>query len=274
MEGYGRVDDWFVAGEEFPDPDPQRPSGDQGAGSPPFGSGFAPTGAIAGGLPGTDSTILDRSSLGPMAYPPAMEELVSELERLPGVGPRTAERLAYFLIRGGPEESLRLARSIERAVKDVRPCGTCFHLSDRDPCAICTDPERDRTRILVVEQPKDLESMEKAGWRGLYHVLLGSSTSLDGTRAGRGEEMRLRGLLARVKSGEVQEIVLGTNPDLEGDGAALVVAEYLEQHLGRPIAVSRLARGVPTGASIEYTNPAVLAEALSERRNLSREAAP
>lgn len=209
-----------------------------------------------------------------MAYPAAMERLVKELEKLPGVGPRTAERLADHLVRGGSGAALPLAQAIEAAVGDVHPCSVCFHLADQDPCAICTDPERDRKRILVVEQPKDLEAMERAGWRGLYHVLLGSLTSQDGMKSGRGDEITLQALGRRLEDNELDEVILGTNPDLEGDGAALVVTEFIARTTGDRLSVSRLARGVPTGAAIEYTNPAVLAEAISERRSLPREAGP
>jgi recombination protein RecR len=204
-----------------------------------------------------------------MAYPEAMARLLAELERLPGIGPRTAERLGHHLLKVGADTARQLARAIEDAVASVRPCSTCFHLSDSDPCPICADPGRDRSRILVVEQSRDLEAMERAGWRGVYHVLQGAVRP-----EGRdGAELTLEALKRRLAGGEVAEIVLGTDPDFEGDGTALVVAELVEQarRTGpQPISVSRLARGVPAGSAIEYTNPAVLAEALSERRPVAR----
>ncbi len=207
-----------------------------------------------------------------MAYPAAMEELVREFEKLPGIGPRTAERLAYHVVRGGEAVSRPLAHALEAATTTVNPCSVCYHLSDQDPCKICADPQRDDSRILVVEQPKDLEALEKAGWSGRYHVLLGTLTRQDGMRSDRGEPLTLRGLGQRLKNGQVKEVVLGTNPDLEGDGTALTVTDYVSKVTGGAVKVSRLARGVPTGAAIEYTNPAVLAEALSERRSLEGEA--
>ncbi|MBL8841547.1 MAG: recombination protein RecR [Planctomycetes bacterium] len=201
-----------------------------------------------------------------MAYPEAMTRLLAELERLPGVGPRTAERLAHHLLRQGAEGALPLARAIEAVVASVRPCGTCGHLADRDPCPICADPSRDRRRILVVEQPRDLEALERAGWRGVYHVLHGSLRA-DG---GSGEELALEPLRRRIEAGDVDELVLGTDPDFEGDGTALRITELVRNSRRKELPISRLARGVPTGSAIEYTNPAVLAEALSERRALAR----
>ncbi len=205
-----------------------------------------------------------------MSYPEAMARLLAELERLPGIGPRSAERLAQHLLRAGAESARKLSRAIDETVATVRPCATCFHLADRDPCAICADLARDRRKVLVVEQSRDVEAMERAGWRGLYHVLQGSVRADGGPEA----ELKLAALARRVERGEVDEIVLGTDPDFEGDGTALVVAEAIEKARGaggREVTVSRLARGVPTGSAIEYTNPAVLAEALSERRRLPRD---
>jgi recombination protein RecR len=200
-----------------------------------------------------------------MAYPEAMARLLAELEKLPGVGPRTAERLAHYLIQAGPDGALALARALEAVVASVHPCSTCRHLSDRDPCAICTDPTRDQRRILVVEQPRDLEAMERAGWRGVYHVLHGS------LRADRGDGgPSLDPLLRRIESSDVAELILGTDPDFEGDGTALEIAELVKRSRRPDLPLTRLARGVPTGSAIEYSNPAVLAEALAERRLLAR----
>lgn len=188
-----------------------------------------------------------------------------ELEKLPGVGPRTAERFAYHLLRSGSDSALVLAEALRQAQQQVQPCSTCFNLSDRDPCPLCADPDRDASRLLVVAQPKDVEAMEKAGWKGRYHVLLG------GVAAGAGGGIpgrTLQALRARLQAGEIREVVLGLNPDLEGDGTALVLADVIEQQSGPSVKVTRLARGVPAGSSIEYTNPAILAEAIQERRSM------
>ncbi|MBM4015059.1 MAG: recombination protein RecR [Planctomycetes bacterium] len=200
-----------------------------------------------------------------MAYPEAMARLLRELEKLPGVGPRTAERLAHFLIQSGTERALPLAAALEAVVASVRPCSVCRHLADADPCAICADATRDRSRILVVEQPRDLEALERAGWRGVYHVLNGSVRA-DAT----GSMPDLEPLRRRVEQHDVTELVLGTDPDFEGDGTALAIAELVRRSRRPDLKVSRLARGMPTGSAIEYSNPAVLAEALAERRAVGR----
>jgi len=203
-----------------------------------------------------------------MAYPEAMAQLLLELEKLPGIGPRTAERLAHHLLKVGAPEAGRLAKAIEAAVAAIRPCSDCGHLADRDPCAICSDDSRDRRRVLVVEQSQDVEAMERAGWRGVYHVLQGSIRAEQG---GEARDLALAGLRRRIADEAVEEVILGTDPDFEGDGTALLVAEMLEKAARPGLRVSRLARGVPTGTSIEYANPAVLAEALTERKAFRRE---
>jgi recombination protein RecR len=202
-----------------------------------------------------------------MAYPDALARLLAELEKLPGIGPRTAERLANHLIQDRPEDARDLAHALAAAVESIRPCSVCCHVTESDPCPICSDPAREQQRVLVVEQPRDLEAMERAGWRGVYHVLRGSVRA-DGSAGG---ELTLERLRRRLADPRIEELVLGTDPDLEGDGTALVIAALVEKS-GRPgLKVSRLARGVPSGSAIEYSNPAVLAEALAERRGVARE---
>lgn len=205
-----------------------------------------------------------------MSYPKAMERLVQELEKLPGVGPRTAERLAHHLLRDSGAAAGPLSEALDEARRSVHSCSLCFHLTDEDPCAICRDEERDRGRLLVVEQPRDLVAMEKAGWKGLYHVLPGSLTRPEVPRAGTQTRKNLDALARRVEGGGVREVVMGTNPDLDGDGTAMVVTEFLQRIAPSGVTVTRLARGLPTGGALEYANPAVLAEAIHERRRLSR----
>jgi recombination protein RecR len=200
-----------------------------------------------------------------MAYPQAMDRLLKELERLPGVGPRTAERFAYFLLRAGSDAAAELAETLQQAQREVRSCAVCFNLADRDPCALCADESRDRRKVLVVSQPKDVEAMEKAGWEGLYHVLLGGVVV---GAPGNVPARTLAGLQERLRTGSIEELVLGLNPDLEGDGTSLVIADLVEQMDGVDVRVTRLARGVPVGSAIEYTNPSILAEAIQERRSL------
>ncbi|MEW6741181.1 MAG: recombination mediator RecR [Planctomycetota bacterium] len=201
-------------------------------------------------------------------YPESIRRLVDELAKLPGVGPRTAERLAFHLVRADRAEVAALAQAIRDVVERVGTCSQCFNLSEQDPCPVCADPTRDRSRILVVEHPKDLEALERTGYRGIYHVLLGRVSPLDEkTRA----ERTILALVRRVVRPEVEEVILGTNPDLEGDGTALAVQQSLRDALRdrcHRVRLSRLARGVPTGASLEHVNTAVLAEALNGRTHI------
>lgn len=201
------------------------------------------------------------------ALPESVRRLIEEFSRLPGIGRRSAERLAFWVLKSAPEEALALADAIALVKRSVRHCTICWTLTDADPCAICADPKRDAGSILVVEQPKDLMTLEQTGmWRGVYHVLLGRLDPLDDVGP---ESLTVAALLARLDDprrnarGEaVRELVLGLNPDMEGDSTALHLAEEARR---RGVAVSRLARGLPTGSQIEYANPAVLADAIQGR---------
>ena len=206
------------------------------------------------------------------AYPAPVRELIERLARLPGIGSRSAERLAFHILKSAPDEALALAQAIRSVKEHVRHCKVCFNLSDSDVCAVCADPRRDRSTVLVVEQPKDLIALEQTGmYRGLYHVLMGRLSALDGVEPG---DLTIGGLIGRVKRSsestdedrvKIEEIVLGLNPTLEGDGTAL----YLAQELGAlGVRVSRLARGVPTGSSLEFASKAVLADAIQGRQNM------
>lgn len=203
-------------------------------------------------------------------YPEAVERLMAEFSRLPGIGRRSAERLAFHVLTSDEATAMGLARAIESVKTTVRQCSTCFNLADRDPCALCEDASRDRSVVLVVEQPKDLIALEQTGMhRGLYHVLMGHISPLDGIGP---EHLTLGTLLGRIDDpaknpgGEaVREVILGLNPTLEGDGTALYIAEELRK---RPVRVSRLARGLPTGGQLEYANKAVLADAIQGRQSM------
>ncbi len=189
---------------------------------------------------------------------------MTEFARMPGIGSKTAERLAYYILRADREQAMALAYAIRDVKKNVRHCSLCFNLAEQDPCPICADSRRDVSTICVVEQPKDLIAFELTGrYRGLYHVLLGRLAPLDGVEP---EHLTIASLLERVRKKEVAEVILALNPDLEGDGTALLLAERLKP-LG--VAVTRLARGLPTGGSIEFANSAVLSDALTERRRFS-----
>jgi len=200
-----------------------------------------------------------------MAYPAPLERLVQALERLPGIGRRSAERLAFHLLRDA--EAPELADAIRTAVAETRRCRVCFNVAETDPCALCSDPGRDRASILVVEEPRDVEAVERSGvWRGTYHVLMGALNPSDGTDP---RHLTLAGLVARVRGGGVEEVVLGTDPDAEGEATALLVLEALDA-TGAPVRVTRMARGLPAGSAIEYLHRGVLEDALEGRRPVRR----
>ncbi|MEM7307715.1 MAG: recombination mediator RecR [Planctomycetota bacterium] len=195
-----------------------------------------------------------------MAYPAPLERLIAAFERFPGIGRRTAERLAFHILRD--PSSRDLARAIDEASARTQRCRSCFNVADDDPCAICSDPERDGERVLVVEEPRDVEAVERAGvWRGRYHVLLGALNPADGTEA---RHLTVHGLLERITAEGLREIVVGTDPDAEGEATALLVLEALDS-AGIRVRVTRLARGVPAGSAIEYLHKGVLEDALEGR---------
>lgn len=196
------------------------------------------------------------------AVPPALARLVEELEQLPGIGRRTAERLAHHLLRVPAERALALADAVRAARERIAPCSRCRAPSERDPCPLCADATRDDGLLLVVETPRDLQAIEAGRvWRGRYLVLGGRLAPHEGEGEG---ALPLDALVARCAHG-VREVVLATNPDLEGDGTALLLSETLR---GRGVKVSRLARGLPAGGLIEHQSAAVLGEALEGRREL------
>jgi recombination protein RecR len=197
-------------------------------------------------------------------YTASLQTLMQMLGKLPGVGARSAERMAFHLLKNSREDALALADAI-RAVKDqVKHCSICFNLTEHDPCSICRDANRDQGLICVVEQPKDLLQLESTGiYKGAYHVLLGRIAPLENIHP---SDLTIPQLLERVtkESPAIREIILATNPTMEGDGTSL----YLQQELARAaprLAITRLARGLPAGAQIEYSNKAILSDALSGR---------
>ena len=191
----------------------------------------------------------------------AISRLIDSFADLPGIGRRTAERLAYHVLNMPRAEAIQFADAI-RAVKDnLRPCSVCFNLAEGDECGICADPRRDRSLLCVVEQVRDLLALEQAGsYRGLYHVLQGRVAPLEGKGA---DGMTLDALAARVANGQFREVILGTTPNLEGDATALVVAQRLE---GLPVELTRLARGLTVGSSLEQANREMLVDAFAGRR--------
>ncbi len=187
--------------------------------------------------------------------------LLEELTKLPGIGPKSAERIAHFLLSGDRRTAVSLAEALRAVAEKVRPCRECFDLTDRDLCPVCSDPRRDAGLICVVEAPRDVASFERAGtFRGLYHVLGGRLAPLDGVGPDR---LTLTALVERVRRGGVREVILATSPTLEGDGTALFASNLLA---GAGVSVTRLARGLPSGASLELANAQMLADALEGRR--------
>jgi recombination protein RecR len=189
--------------------------------------------------------------------------LIDELANLPGIGRKSAERLAYHLLRVNQAEALALADAIRDVRENVHYCSVCFNLAEGDRCTICSDPKRETEQICVVEQPRDLMALEQAGvYRGQYHVLLGRIAPLDGVGP---DQLTIDRLVERVRGGGVREIIMATNPTVEGDGTALYISNLLAEF---PVQITRLARGITTGSVLEYTNKEVLADALTGRQRL------
>ncbi|MBI4494329.1 MAG: recombination protein RecR [Chloroflexi bacterium] len=197
----------------------------------------------------------------PLVEPVA--RLIEELAKLPGIGPKTAQRLAFFLLRAPAESAHELARAIVRVKEAVTYCSQCLNITDRDPCAVCSSSSRDASIVCVVEEPLDLLALERTGvYRGLYHVLHGALSPMDGIGP---DELRIQELLRRLQGGEVREVILATNPNVEGEATAMYL-ERLVKPLG--VSVSRLARGLPVGADLEWADELTLARALEGRRAL------
>lgn len=191
----------------------------------------------------------------------AIDDLTSELSRLPGIGRKTALRLTYHLLKQPPEQSRRLAAALQTLSEKVRPCARCFNLTEEELCAICRDPRRDAALICVVEDAADIGAIERAGeFRGQYHVLGGRLSPLDGITP---DDLTIRQLVDRVEQGEVREVILATNPSLEGEATALYVQRQLAP---QRLSVTRIARGLPVGGDLEYADGVTIAQALSARR--------
>lgn len=193
----------------------------------------------------------------------SVNELVHQLGRLPGIGRKTAERLAFHLLRIPKRDALALASAIQQVRESVHYCADCFNLAESQLCEICRDSRRDRSQLCVVEQPRDLMSLEQSGaFRGLYHVLLGRIAPLDGVGP---DQLTIDALVERVAVGRFEEVIMATNPTVEGDGTALYISNLLSEF---PVRITRLARGITAGSVLEYANKEVLADALSGRQRL------
>ena len=198
-------------------------------------------------------------------YAAAVNRLITALGRLPGIGAKSAERLAHHLLKCPGEEALELAEAIRAAKQQIRHCQVCFHLTEADQslCSICRDPRRDQSTVCVVEQSRDLMSLETAGaFHGVYHVLLGRLAPLSGMGP---EQLTIDALVARVHSGTIRELIMATNPNLEGDGTALLIANRLGQS---DLRITRLARGLASGGTLEFANRDMLSDAIAGRQPL------
>jgi recombination protein RecR len=189
--------------------------------------------------------------------------LIEEFNRLPGIGPKTAQRLTYFLLRAPAEQSRSLAEALIRLKERTVFCSECFNITEEDPCPVCRNPSRDRATICVVEEPLDVLALERTrSYRGLYHVLHGAISPVDGIGP---EDLRIRELVARVSRGNVREVILATNPNLEGEATSMYIHGLLRP-LG--VRVTRLARGLPVGGDLEYADEVTLIRAFEGRREM------
>lgn len=198
-----------------------------------------------------------------MLYTPPLARLVEELSKLPGVGPKTAQRLAFHLLKVPPEEARSLAQAIVEAREKISYCRRCFNFAEGDLCEYCADARRDPTLVCVVERPQDIVAVERTGeFRGLYHVLGGAISPIDGIGP---EELRIRELLDRVRRDEVREVIVATNPRVEGEATAMYLANLLKP-LG--VRATRIASGLPVGGDLEYADEVTLGRALKGRHEL------
>ncbi len=205
---------------------------------------------------------MDKSFREAHPYGPAVGRLVDEFARLPGIGRKSAERLAHHILNVPQEEALALADAIRHVRQSIHPCRVCYNLTEDELCSICRDPRRNRKTLCVVEQPRDLVALEATGaFSGVYHVLQGHIAPLDGIEA---DDLTIQALVARVREGDIEEVVMATNPTLEGDATALYISNLLE---GTGVRITRLARGIASGSVLEFANREMLADALKGRQD-------
>ena len=196
-------------------------------------------------------------------YTSSLKKLIEEFGKLPGIGPKTAQRLAFYILNTPQTEAMALAEAITEVKTKIKRCQTCFNLAEGAICQICRDTSRDKTTICVVEQPKDIVSLEKTGaCKWVYHVLGGHIAPLEGIEPG---DLTIEELIGRVRSGDVREIVMATNPNVAGDGTILYISSLLRSE---SVKITRLARGLPSGGTIEYASGKILADAILARQPL------
>ena len=191
----------------------------------------------------------------------SISKLIGEFAKLPGIGKKSAERLAYHILRAHENEALALADAIRSVKQNVKYCKTCYNLAESEHCTICQDPSRDGSLLCVVEQPRDLMALEQSGtFKGYYHVLLGRIAPLEGVGP---EKLTIEALVERVRRDSIKEVIMATNPTLEGDGTALYVSNLLAE---LPVQITRLARGITTGSVLEFANKEILSDAITGRQ--------
>jgi recombination protein RecR len=196
-------------------------------------------------------------------YTESLNRLIEELGKLPGIGPKSAERIAFYLLKAPPVQVLKLADAIRDLKEKIKRCKICFNFSEQDVCQICSDPRRDKSIICVVEQPKDVISLEKTGTcKWVYHVLGGHIAPLEGVEPG---DLTIKELVERVTTGDVKELIMATNPNMAGDGTSLYISSLLR---GIDVKITRLARGLPTGTTIEFASGKMLSDAIAGRQTL------
>lgn len=199
-----------------------------------------------------------------MKRPPAVTELIDELKRLPGIGQKTAERLSFFLMRGKAEQAKKLATAIQNLKDKIVLCSTCHGITESDPCDICSDTNRNHSQICVVEEPHDVYVMENMGYfKGVYHVLMGVISPLDGIGP---DDLNIEGLKEKVSKPDFQEVILATNPDMEGESTAVYISKVLKPF--PKVRVTRIARGLPVGSDIEYADSVTLLKSLEGRMEM------
>lgn len=201
-----------------------------------------------------------------MQYAKPLAKLVSEFEKLPGIGPKSAQRLAFYILRISEDEAQALAEAVLDVKHCIKQCPTCYNYTDQDRCGICSDAKRDRSLLCVVSEPRDVVAMEKTNeFRGLYHVLGGVISPMDGIGP---EMLKIRELLNRLNEGCVTEIILATNPTIEGDATAMYISRTVKQTFGDQVKVTRIAHGMPVGGDMDYADQATLIQALQWRREI------
>jgi recombination protein RecR len=199
------------------------------------------------------------------SYTQSIQNLINQFSSLPGIGMRSAERIAFHLLKQKPEDAMKLSDAIRDVKTRIKHCSVCYNLTEADPCDICSNPARDHAVVCIVEQPKDLLALEATGlYKGVYHVLLGRIAPLEGVDP---SDVTVDALMDRLAKGDIRELIMGTNPNMEGDGTALHIQQEVQSRFPN-IQITRLARGLPAGSNIEYANRNILADAIAGRQKM------